>query len=159
MDDPPRIPCYRLTGEFWINSTAWDSYSLYRLLGKFKRKSSFLFVGKGKLFIMELFFEEFYFIFFTAERLACFEMQPRQQRFGEFYCMVKKISTFVKGNLCTYQCFIDVKFISVSVLKEKLQNVPDWRWCDFVLNFPVCSADFHLRKRIHVLVKYYADCF
>ena len=108
---------------------------------------------------MELFFKEFYFIFFTAERLACFEMQPRQRRFGEFYCMVKKISAFVKGNLCTYQCFIHVKFISVSVLKEKLQNVPDWRWCDFVLNFAVCSADFHLRKRIHVLVKYYADCF
>ena len=116
-------------------------------------------MGKGKLFIMELFFEEFYFIFFTAERLACFEMQPRQRRFGEFYSMVKEISTFVKGNLCTYQCFIDVKFISVSMLKEKLQNVPDWRWCDFVLNFAVCSAYFHLRKRIHVLVKYYADCF
>ena len=64
-----------------------------------------------------------------------------------------------KGNLCTYQCFIDVRFISVSVLKEKLKNVPDWRWRDFVLNFAVCSADFHLRKRIHVLVKYYADCF
>ena len=41
-------------------------------------------MGKGKLFIMELFFEEFFFIFFTAERLACFEMQPRQRRFGEF---------------------------------------------------------------------------
>ena len=73
--------------------------------------------------------------------------------------MVKEISTFVKGNLCTYQRFIDVKIISVSMFKEKLQNVPDWRWRDFVLNFAVCSADFYLRKRIHVLVKYYADCF
>ena len=28
----------------------------------------------------------------------------------------------------------------------------DWRWRDFVLNFAVCSADFHSRKRIHDLV-------
>ena len=52
-----------------------------RLLRKFKRKLSFLFVGKGKLFITKLFFEEFNLIFFTVERLACFEMQPRRRRF------------------------------------------------------------------------------
>ena len=28
----------------------------------------------------------------------------------------------------------------------------DWRWRDFVLNFAVCSVDFHSRKRIHDLV-------
>ena len=77
--------CYRPTGEFWINSTAWDFHSLYRLWRKFKRKLSFLFVGKGKLFIMKLFFEEFKLICFTVERLTCFEMQPRQRRFGEFW--------------------------------------------------------------------------
>ena len=55
-----------------------------RLLRKFKRKLSFLFVGRGKLFIMKLFFEEFDLIFFTAECLACFEMQPRLRSFGEF---------------------------------------------------------------------------
>ena len=52
-----------------------------RLLRKFKRKLSFLFVGKGKLFITKLFLEEFNLIFFTVERLACFEMQPRRRRF------------------------------------------------------------------------------
>ena len=75
-----------------------------RLLRKSKRKLSFLLVGKGKLFITKLFFEEFNLIFFTVERLACFEMQPRRRRFWEFwgiyffYSMVKKI-TFLKGNL------------------------------------------------------------
>ena len=54
------------TGEFWINSTAWDFHSLYRLWRKFKRKLSFRFVGKGKLFIMKLFFEEFNLICFTG---------------------------------------------------------------------------------------------
>ena len=77
--------CYRPTGEFWINSTAWNFHSLYRLRRKFKRKLSFLFVGKGKLFIMKLFFEEFKLICFTVERLTCFELQQRQRRFGEFW--------------------------------------------------------------------------
>ena len=38
-----------------------------RLLKKLKRKLSFLFEGKGKLFTMKFFFEEFDLIFFTAE--------------------------------------------------------------------------------------------
>ena len=59
--------CYRPTDEFWINSTEWDFNSLYRLLKELKRKLSLLFVGKGKLFIMKMFFEEFNLIFFTAE--------------------------------------------------------------------------------------------
>ena len=40
---------------------------------KFKRMLSFLPVDKRKLFVMKLFFEEFNLVFFTAERLACFE--------------------------------------------------------------------------------------
>ena len=133
---------------------------IVQIIEKAQKKAQFSFCGQRKAFHYEIVLRgiEPYFLhgLFSAVLKS---VQPRQRRFGEFYCMVKKISTFVKGNLCTYQCFIDVKFISVSVLKEKLQNVPDWRWCDFVLNFPVCSADFHLRKRIHVLVKYYVDCF
>ena len=46
--------CYRPTGEFWINSMAWDFHSLYRLWRKFKRKLSFLFVGKGNLLLSAL---------------------------------------------------------------------------------------------------------
>ena len=79
-----KLICYQLTGKLWIDLTAWDFYSLYRLSRKFKRKFSFLFVGKWNLFIMKLFFEEFNLLFFTAEHLACFEMQPRQRRFGAF---------------------------------------------------------------------------
>ena len=41
---------YQITGEFWIDSTAWDFYSLYRLLRKFKRELSSLFVGKWTSF-------------------------------------------------------------------------------------------------------------
>ena len=40
---------------------------------KFKRMLSFLFVGKGKLFVIKLSFEEFNFVSFAAERLVCFE--------------------------------------------------------------------------------------
>ena len=42
---------------------------------------SFLFVEKGKLFIKKSSFEEFNLVFFTAEPLVCFEMQPRQRSF------------------------------------------------------------------------------
>ena len=103
---------YRPRGEFWMNSTAWDFYSLYRLLKKLKRKLGFLFAGKGKLFIMKLFFEEFNLIFFTAESAWTVQMQPRQRRFRRilryiFYSMVKEI-TLLKGYLSIYKCFIDV---------------------------------------------------
>ena len=37
-------------------------------------------------------------------------------------------------------------------LKKNYEMCSDWRWRDFVLNFAVCSADFHSRKRIHDLV-------
>ena len=80
-----KLICYQLWGEFWKDSTAWDFFSMYRLLRKFKIKLSFIFVGKWKLLIMKLFFEEFNLLFFTAERLACYEMQLRQRRFGAFW--------------------------------------------------------------------------
>ena len=38
---------------------------------------SFLFVEEGKLFIEKLSFEEFKLVFFSTERMVCFEMQPR----------------------------------------------------------------------------------
>ena len=42
---------------------------------------SFLFVGEGKLFIKKLPFEEFNLVFFTADRMVCYEMQPWQRSF------------------------------------------------------------------------------
>ena len=48
---------------------------------KFKRMLSFLFAEKGKLFIKKSSFEEFNLVFFTAEPIVCFEMQPSQRRF------------------------------------------------------------------------------
>ena len=45
---------------------------------EFKRMLSFLFVEEGKLFIKKSSFEEFNLVFFTTERMVCFEMQPRQ---------------------------------------------------------------------------------
>ena len=80
---------------------------------KFKRTLGFLFVDEGKLFIKKSSFEEFNLVFFTAERMVCFEMQPRQRSFcGIFryiflHSMAKTI-TFLKGNLCIFKCFIDV---------------------------------------------------
>ena len=43
---------------------------------KFKRTLGFLFVDEGKRFIKKSSFEEFNLVFFTAERMVCFEMQP-----------------------------------------------------------------------------------
>ena len=57
---------------------------IVQVVANVQKKVQFSFCGQRKLFIMELFVEEFYRIFFTAEGLACFEMQPRQRRFGEF---------------------------------------------------------------------------
>ena len=74
---------------------------------------SFFFVEEGKLLIKKSSFEEFNLVFFTAERMVCFEMQPRQRSFcGIFryiflHSMAKTI-TFLKGNLCIFKCFIDV---------------------------------------------------
>ena len=42
---------------------------------------SFLFVEEGKLFIKKSSFEEFNVVFFSTERVVCFEMQPSQLRF------------------------------------------------------------------------------
>ena len=42
---------------------------------------SFLFVEEGNLLFKKSSFEEFNIIFFTAERMVCFQMQPRQLSF------------------------------------------------------------------------------
>ena len=46
--------------------------------GKFKRILSFLFVEKKKLSARKIDFNDFDQVIYTAERLSCFEMQPRQ---------------------------------------------------------------------------------
>ena len=98
---------------------------------------SYLFVEEGKLFSMKSSFAEFNLVFFTVERLACFEMQPRQRSFGWIFryiwhSMAEKLK-FSGGNLCIYKCLIDAR--------EKIQNSPRLEM-DFVLNFAMCSADF-----------------
>ena len=83
-----------------------------------------------------MFFEEFNLIFFTAERLACFEMQPRQQRVGGGTFLLYGQGNYVfKGKFCIYKCFIDVKFIVVLVFIEKLQNVPRLEMACFFVEF------------------------
>ena len=42
---------------------------------------SFLFVDEGKLFIKKSTFEELKLVFFTAQRMVCYEMQLRQRSF------------------------------------------------------------------------------
>ena len=42
---------------------------------------SFLFVEEGNLLFTKSSFEEFNIIFFTAERMVCFQTQPRQRSF------------------------------------------------------------------------------
>ena len=43
-----------------------------------KRKFKEKVVEEGKLFIKKSSFEEFNLVFFSTERMVCFEMQPRQ---------------------------------------------------------------------------------
>ena len=80
---------------------------------KFKRMLSFLFVEEGRLVIEKLSFEEFSLVFFTTERMVCFEMQPCKQWsfcwiFRYILHSMAKTITFLKGNLCIFKCFIDV---------------------------------------------------
>ena len=80
----------------WFEETVTTCLSLWQkivimrflfsvqVIEKAQKKAQFSFCGQRKAFRYRLFFEEFNLIFFTAERLACSEMQPRQRRFGEF---------------------------------------------------------------------------
>ena len=64
---------------------------------KFKRMLSFLFVEEGKLFIKKSSFEEFNLVFFTAERMVCFEMQPFCYIFRYVLDSMDKKITFLVG--------------------------------------------------------------
>ena len=82
-----------------------------QVIEKAQKKAQF-FAGKGKHFIMKLFFEEFNLVFFTAESawpvLKCNEGSDVLENFEiVFYSMVEEI-TLLKGNLCIFKCFIDV---------------------------------------------------
>ena len=89
---------------------------------------SFLFVEEGELFLKKSSFEEFNLVFFTAEHMVCFEMQPRAAKFllnfQVLFALYGQEITFLKGNLCIFQCFIDVLYFFLFGAKEKLQNVP-----------------------------------
>ena len=81
-------------------------------------------MGKGKLLILKFVLRGIqpYFLHGGAlgPVLKCNQGSDVLEDFElHFYSMVKEI-TFLKGNLCIYKCFIDVKFILLSVLKEKL---------------------------------------
>ena len=117
---------------------------------KFKRML-FSFLEEGKLFIKKSSFEEFNLVFFTAECMVCFEMQPRQRRFCWIFrhilhSMAKRI-TFLKGNLWNHNCFMYVLNIFSSALKKNYKMRPNLRWilcwiCDVL-------SRFYLRERIH----------
>ena len=72
--------------------------------GKFIRMISFLLLDKGRLLFTKLSFEVFE-IFFTVERLDCFETQPSSEVFDEsqvhFVLYSQENYIFnLKGNLC-----------------------------------------------------------
>ena len=107
---------------------------------------SFLSVEEGKLFIKKTSFKEFNLVFFRAEHMVWFEMQPRQRSFCWIsmyilHSMAEKI-TFLKGNLCIHKRFIVVLYIFLRPEKNITKCAPIWD--DFVLNFAMCSADFTL---------------
>ena len=85
---------------------------------------SFLFVEEGKLFIRKSSVEEFNLVFFSTERMVCFEMSPRQRSFCLIFRYIlhsmAKTITFLKGNLYIFKFFIDVLYIFLFDAKEKL---------------------------------------
>ena len=103
---------YRLTGEFWINSTAWDFDSLYSYW-KSSEESSVFFLWAKKSFSLwncsprnsTLFSSRWRApgLFWNATKAATFRRNLKYI----FYSMVKEI-TLLKGNLCIYECLIDV---------------------------------------------------
>ena len=101
-----------LRQEFCISSLKIHRWKTKTGKKKFKRMLSFLFVEEGELFIKKLSFEEFKLVFFSTERMVCFEMQPRQWSFCWIFRYIlhsmAKTITFLKGNLCIFKCFIDV---------------------------------------------------
>ena len=76
-----------------------------------KNQLSFHFVDEGKLFIKKSSFEKFNLIFFTVESvLKCNQGSEVFAEFSGTFCtrsMAKRI-TFLKGNICNYNCFINV---------------------------------------------------
>ena len=90
---------------------------------KFKRMPSF-FVNKGTVFVSKLSFEEINLVFFAAKLFTCFEPTkaikvPKKLKVI-LYSMVKEI-TFLKGNLCIYEGFMDVLYILRSAWKKNLK--------------------------------------
>ena len=69
---------------------------------KVQKNAQLFFVKEGKLFIKKSSFEEFNLVFFTTERMVCFEI------FRYILHSMAKTITFLKGNLCIFKCFIDV---------------------------------------------------
>ena len=109
-----------------------------------KECSAFFLLEEGKLFIKKSSFKEFNLVFFTTERMVCFEMQPRQWSFSGTFCTLwPRQLRFSKGIYVFLNVSIHRRFINFSLrrLREKLQNVP-WFEMDFVLKFAMCSADF-----------------
>ena len=82
---------YRLTGEFWINSTAWDFCSVYRLLKKLRKK---------KAFYCEIVSRGIQPYFLHGGALGLFWNATRAATFWRilsyiFYSMVKEIYVFI----------------------------------------------------------------
>ena len=112
---------------------------------KFKGMLSFLFVEEGKLFIKKSSFEEFNLVFFTAERMICFEMQPRQRNFllnFQVHFALYGRENYVFEREFMYLEIFHRRFMHFFFgAKEKLQNAPRFEM-DFVLNLDMWSADF-----------------
>ena len=87
---------------------------------------SFLSVEEEKLVIKKTSFTEFNLVFFRAEHMVWFEMQPRDRSFCWIFMyimhsMAKKI-TFLEENLCIHKRFIVILYIFFFGAKRKLQN-------------------------------------
>ena len=75
---------------------------------------SFLFVEEGKLFIKKLSFEEFNLVFFVVEQMVCFETATKAVtfllNFQVPFSLYGQENYVLPGNLCIYECFIDVLY-------------------------------------------------
>ena len=118
-----KLICYQLRGEFWKDSTAWDFYSMYRLLSWVQKKAQFSFCRQLNESFSLWNCSSRNSTFFSSRRSAWPVMKCNQgcdvlEHFEvHFYSMVKEIS------------FLKLQYSNVWIVFYNFYTVPaEFRW-------------------------------
>ena len=94
---------------------------------------SFLFVEEGEFFLKKSCFEEFNLVFFTAEHMVCFEMQPRAAKFlldfQVLFALYGQENYVFEREFMYFSMFHRrLIFFFSSAQKKNYKVRPDFRW-------------------------------